>query len=180
MMQHLYCLSWRDARAYVYPVFNTTGHVASLLLVPICKYVNIDDYSLENEGLSILHVRACPFAFRQVAFGEVRGKNDALANSFHISSYPSLVFFCGGDAGVSFPYEVRLEDKALSYQSNDGEAVTNLFGGPSFYPQNRMWTAFVVERTRRQHDISHRTSTGRAPLVLSVRCENVPCPIRCS
>lgn len=48
------------------------------------------------------------FAFvRKVAFGEVRGKNDALANSFRISSYPRLVFFCGGDAGVSFPYEVR-------------------------------------------------------------------------
>lgn len=44
----------------------------------------------------------------KVAFGEVRGRNDALANSFQISSYPSLVFFCGGDAGVSFPYEVRL------------------------------------------------------------------------
>lgn len=42
----------------------------------------------------------------KVAFGEVRGKNDALANSFQISSYPSLVFFCDGDAGVSFPYEV--------------------------------------------------------------------------
>lgn len=47
----------------------------------------------------LLHVK--------VAFGEVRGKNDALANSFQISSYPRLVFFCGGDAGVSFPYEVR-------------------------------------------------------------------------
>ena len=43
----------------------------------------------------------------QVAFGEVRGKNDALANSFLISSYPRLVFFCGGDTSVSFPYEVR-------------------------------------------------------------------------
>ncbi|CAN0056968.1 unnamed protein product, partial [Hapterophycus canaliculatus] len=49
----------------------------------------------------------------QVAFGEVRGKNDALANSFHISSYPSLVFFCGGDAGISFPYEGELKAEPL-------------------------------------------------------------------
>lgn len=43
----------------------------------------------------------------QVAFGEVRGKNDALANSFQISTYPTLVFFCNGDSNVSFAYEVR-------------------------------------------------------------------------
>ncbi|CAM9355383.1 unnamed protein product [Ectocarpus sp. 8 AP-2014] len=59
-------------------------------------------------------LKALAFRYRgRVAFGEVRGKNDALANSFHISSYPSLVFFCGGDAGVSFPYEGELKAEPL-------------------------------------------------------------------
>ena len=43
---------------------------------------------------------------KKVPFGEVRGRNDALANSFQVSSYPRLLFFCGGDASVSFFYEV--------------------------------------------------------------------------
>lgn len=62
---------------------------------------------ITNPRVHYLSLSCCFFCLGKVAFGEVRGKNDALANSFHISSYPSLVFFCGGDAGVSFPYEVR-------------------------------------------------------------------------
>lgn len=59
-------------------------------------------------------LKALSFRYRaRVAFGEVRGKNDALANSFQISTYPTLVFFCNGDSNVSFAYEGELKAEAL-------------------------------------------------------------------
>ncbi|CAM9662597.1 unnamed protein product [Sphacelaria rigidula] len=59
-------------------------------------------------------LKALSFRYRgRVAFGEVRGRNDALATSFQVASYPKLVFFCNGDPNVSFTYEGELKADPL-------------------------------------------------------------------
>ncbi|CAM9204242.1 unnamed protein product, partial [Choristocarpus tenellus] len=59
-------------------------------------------------------LKSLSFRYRdRVAFGEVRGKNDALAQAYFVLSQPQLIFFCGGDGAVTFPYEGELRGEAL-------------------------------------------------------------------
>ncbi|CAM9476715.1 unnamed protein product [Discosporangium mesarthrocarpum] len=59
-------------------------------------------------------LKSLAFRYRdRVAFGEVRGRNDALARAFYVDSQPKLLFFCGGDAAATFAYEGELRGEAL-------------------------------------------------------------------